>query len=101
MTARSLERARARSHTAGAHAIPTRTLASRELFGVLADAQRVTGEPRYEGSKTTRHSYSRHFSHLDHLLSAEQHVGDDLGQAAQIMYPSQWPDDACCGDFST
>jgi hypothetical protein len=29
------------------------------------------------------------------------HVGDDLGRAAQIMYPSSEPDDGLCGDFLT
>ncbi len=32
--------------------------------------RQLRGEPGYERSKRTRHSYSRHFGHLDRLVSA-------------------------------
>src|SRR5437588_11891126 len=71
MTARSLERARARSHTAGAHAIPTRTVASRELFGVLADAQRVTvmSAPAGRTPRSVRTAHASLISDIRDLLS--------------------------------
>jgi hypothetical protein len=55
--------------------------------GPVSLPRQLRGEPGYEGPKRTRHSYSRHFSHLDRLLSGDQHVGDDLGQAAQLLTP--------------
>jgi hypothetical protein len=61
--------------------------------------RQLRGEPGHERPKRPRHSYSRHFSDLDRLLSGGQHVGDDLGRPAQIMYPSSGPDDAVRGDF--
>src|SRR5947208_4889619 len=71
MTARSLERARARSHTAGAHAIPTRTVASCELFGVLADAQRVTvvSAPAGRTQRSVRTAHASLISDVRDLLS--------------------------------
>jgi DNA-binding NarL/FixJ family response regulator len=66
MTARSLERARARSHTAGAHAIPTRTVARRQLFGVLADAQRVTVASAPAGRTPRSRSRRSRLTHLRH-----------------------------------
>jgi hypothetical protein len=71
------------------------------LASACSPAATTRGEPNHERPKRTRHPYSRHFSHLDLLLSGDQHVGEDLGQAAQIMYPSSGPDHALCGHFLT
>jgi DNA-binding NarL/FixJ family response regulator len=88
MTARSLERAKARSHTAGAHAIPTRTVASRELFGVLADAQRVTvvSAPAGRTPRSVRTAHASLISDIRDFLSGRTPPAPP-GEAEPLLEP--------------
>src|SRR5256885_9785419 len=88
MTARSLERARARSHTAGAHAVPTRTVASRELFGVLADAQRVTVVSAPAG-RTQRSVRTAHASLISDIRDLLRRVQGDPALLLPTLQPSR------------
>jgi hypothetical protein len=70
-----------------------------DRHGLEALTLQVIDKPGSERPKQTGHPNPRHISHPDRLLS-EQHVGDDLGQRPQIMYPASGADDAVCEDFS-
>jgi len=88
MTARSLERARALSHTAGAHAIFPRTVASRELVGVLADAQRVTvvSAPAGRTPRSVRTAHASLISDIRDLLSGRTPPAPP-GEAEPLLEP--------------
>jgi hypothetical protein len=68
------------------------TMDARQLISLLRgnESGELTLLKSQIGPKRTR-APTPDFGHLDHLLSGDQHVRNDLGQAAQIPYPSSDP----------
>src|SRR5206468_4446539 len=72
----------------GAHAIPTRTVASRELVGVLADAQRVTvvSAPAGRTPRSVRTAHASLISDIRDFLSGRTPPAPS-GEAEPLLEP--------------